>query len=46
MITTGSLEDRKRRASETVPMKYNDETQLTADVKRGNNRLDFELQSK
>ena len=46
MITTGSLEDRKRRTSETVPIKYKDEAQLTADVKRGSNRLDFELQSK
>src|SRR5436190_18839311 len=36
MITTGSLEDRTRRASETVPKKYNDESELTAEVKRGN----------
>lgn len=46
MITTGSLEDRTRRASETVPRKYNDDTELTAEVKRGSNELDFDLKTK
>src|SRR2546430_14060115 len=41
MITTGRLEDRSRRSGESVPKKYNDETELAVDVKRGNNRLDF-----
>jgi hypothetical protein len=46
MITTGSLEDRVRRTNERVPKRYNDETELTADVKRGSNHLDFKLSSK
>ena len=44
MITTGSLEDTSRR-SEKVPKKYNDETELTADVQSGDNTLNFDLKS-
>jgi len=46
MITTGSLEDRARRSGESVPRNTTTRRELTIEVKRGNNRLDFELQSK
>ena len=44
LITTGSLEDSSRR-SEKVPKKYNDETELTAEVTSGDNAINFDLRS-
>jgi hypothetical protein len=45
LITTGNLEDSSRR-SEKVPKRYNDESELTAEVKSGSNVIDFALESK
>jgi hypothetical protein len=45
MITTGSIEDPRHR-DEKVPLKYNYETTLTADVTSGDNEINFDLQSK
>lgn len=45
MITTGNLEDPKHR-DETLPLKYNYESTLTADVKSGSNEINFPLDSK
>ncbi len=45
MITTGNIEDPKHR-DETLPLKYNYESTLTAEVESGSNELNFELQSK
>jgi hypothetical protein len=38
-------EDRRRLRAETVPARYNTKSELTANVKRGDNVINFALES-